>query len=99
MIEVEAENSITEGSISGPGHIPSLPGEPPNADTRQLDGDIHTVVVGRGRVNVESIAPYSAALEFGTSKMAARPYMGPSAAKKRPEAKRLVAEAVRRSKK
>lgn len=97
LIEIEAENSITEGSISGPGHIPSLPGEPPNADTRQLDGDIHTVVVGRGRVNVESIAPYSAALEFGTSKMAARPYMNPASQKKSPEAKKLVAEAIRRS--
>lgn len=97
LIEVEAENSITEGSISGPGHIPSLPGESPNADTRQLDGDIHTVVVGRGRVNVESIAPYSAALEFGTSKMAARPYMNPASQKKSPEAKKLIAEAIRRS--
>lgn len=97
MIEVEAENSITAGSISGAGHVPSLPGQPPNADTRQLDGSIHTVVVGRGRVNVESTAPYSSALEWGTSKMAARPFMAPAAKKKSPEAKKLVAEAIRRS--
>lgn len=97
LIEIEAESSITAGSISGPGHVPSLPGQPPNADTRQLDGSIHTVVVGRGRVNVESTAPYSAALEFGTSKMAARPFMAPAAKKKSPEAKKLVAEAIRRS--
>lgn len=97
MIEIEAENSITAGSISGAGHVPSLPGQPPNADTRQLDGSIHTVVVGRGRVNVESTAPYSAALEWGTSKMAARPFMSPAAKKKSPEAKKLIAEAIRRS--
>ena len=97
LIEIEAEHSITEGSISGAGHVPSLPGQPPNADTRQLDTSIHTVVVGRGRVNVESTAPYSAALEFGTSKMAARPFMAPAAKKKSPEAKKLVAEAIRRS--
>ena len=39
-IELEAERSITQGSISGKGHIPSFPGEPPNADTRLLDTNI-----------------------------------------------------------
>lgn len=99
LIEIEAENSITAGSISGPGHIPSRPGEPPNADTRLLDTSIHTVVVGSGRVNVESSAPYAAALEFGTSKMEARPYMTPAAKKRGPEARRLIAEALRRTRK
>lgn len=99
LIEIEAENSITAGSISGPNHVPSNPYEPPNADTRQLDTSIHTVVVGRGRVNVESTAPYSAALEFGTSKMLPRPFMNPAAQKKGPEARQLVAEAMRRARK
>lgn len=99
LIEIEAENSITAGSISGPNHVPSNPYEPPNADTRQLDTSIHTVVVGRGRVNVESTAPYSAALEFGTSKMLPRPFMNPAAKKKGPESQRLVAEAMRRARK
>lgn len=97
LIETEAEISITTGSISGKGHIPSAPGEAPNADTRLLDTSIHTVVVGPNRVNVESNAPYSAALEFGTSRMAARPFMTPAANKKRKEANELIAEAVRRS--
>lgn len=99
LIEIEAENSITAGSISGAGHIASRPGEAPNADTRLLDTSIHTVTVGKGRVNVESTAPYAAALEFGTSKMEARPYMNPAAKKKGPEARRLVAEALRRARK
>ena len=97
LIEIAAENSITEGSISGPGHIPSRPGEPPNADTRLLDTSIHTVPVGPGRVNVESTAPYAAALEFGTSRMAARPYMAPAAKKEAPNARRLIAEAMRKA--
>lgn len=101
LIEIEAENSITAGSISGPNHVPSNPYEPPNADTRQLDGSIHTVVMGRGRVNVEAGEgiDYAVALEFGTSKMLPRPYMNPAAKKKGPEARQLVAEAMRRARK
>lgn len=98
QIEIEAETSITEGSISGPGHIPSLPGEPPNADTRLLDTSIDTTVESHNppKVHVTSNAPYSAALEVGTSKMEARPFMGPAAKKKRKTAADLVARAVRR---
>lgn len=101
LIEIEAENSITAGSISGPNHIPSNPYEPPNADTRALDGSIHTVLVGRGRVNVEAGEgiDYAVPLEVGTSKMLPRPYMGPASKKKSPEAMRLVAEAMRRARK
>ena len=96
-IEIHAEVGITTGSISGSGHVASAPGEFPNADSRLLDTSIHTVVVGPNRVNVESTAPYSVALEFGTSRMAARPFMKPSANAKRQEAQELIAEAVRRS--
>lgn len=94
IIEIEAEHSITAGSISGAGHIPSRPGEPPNADTRLLDTSIHTTKEGRGRVNVTSNAPYSAALEFGTSKMEARPFMLPATRKKKDEVVKLVGRAV-----
>ena len=97
MIEIEAEISITRGSISGKGHVPSRPGEPPNADTRLLDTSIETVVVGPNRVDVVSSAPYSAALEFGTSKMDARPFMGPAARVKQAEAVDLIARAVKAS--
>ena len=65
MIEADAEISITEGSISGKGHIPSKPGEPPNADTRLLDTNIRTDVISTNppKVEVSSNAPYSAHLE------------------------------------
>jgi HK97 gp10 family phage protein len=95
-IEIEAEISITNGSISGKGHVPSLPGEPPNADTRVLDSNIETTVAANlvPTVHVTSNAPYSAALEYGTSKMAERPFMRPAVAKKRADVVRLVGAAV-----
>lgn len=99
LIELHAERSITEGSISGKGHIPSSPGEPPNADTRLLDTSIETTIASTNppRVEVTSNAPYSAALEYGTSKMAERPFMRPASAAQRVNARRLVEEAIRRA--
>lgn len=89
-IEIAAEISITDGSVSGKGHVPSLLGEPPNADTRLLDTSIDTTIEAPGRVNVTSNAPYSAHLEFGTSRMAERPFMRPALEKKRERANELV---------
>ena len=95
-IELDAERSITAGSVSGAGHVPSAPGQPPNADTRLLDGSIETEVQAQmpPTVTVTSKAPYAAALEFGTSKMAARPYMRPATERNRDDVTRLVGEAV-----
>ena len=91
-IEVDAEHSITDGSVSGKFHVPSLPGEPPNADTRHLDSNIETELADRHvpKVTVTSHAGYSAALEYGTEKMAARPFMRPALEKN----KHLVAKAA-----
>lgn len=95
-IEIEAELSIVSGSISGKGHIPSAPGQPPNADTRLLDSSIETTIESKSppTVHVTSHAPYSAFLEFGTSKMAPRPFMSPATQKKKGEAIALVTRAV-----
>lgn len=94
IIEADAERSITEGSISGAGHIPSAPGQPPNADTRFLDTNIETAIGGPGVVTVTSHAPYSAALEYGTSRMAARPFMRPATERNRKKVVDLVGEAL-----
>jgi HK97 gp10 family phage protein len=98
MIEIEAENSITSGSVSGKNHVPSLPGQPPNADTRLLDTNIETTVQNRNRpeVHVSSNAPYASYLEFGTSKMAERPYMRPAARRHERAIGALVERAVSR---
>lgn len=94
MIQTEAQLSITRGAVSGKGHVPSRPGEPPNQDTGVLANNIETVQVGPLKVEVSSNAPYAAALEFGTSKMAERPYMRPAVAAKRDEVTELVRRAV-----
>lgn len=96
MIKVDAQISITAGSISGKGHIPSKPGEPPNNDTGDLVRGIENTQVAPLRVEVSANAPHAVPLEVGTSKMAARPYMGPAAQKNRAEATKLVRDAVAR---
>lgn len=96
-IELDAEHSITSGAVSGKGHVASLPGQPPNADTHFLDTNIDTEIKTQNppTVHVTSHAPYSAALEFGTSKMAERPFMRPATEKNRKDIGQKVASAVR----
>jgi len=96
-IELDAERSITEGSVSGAGHVPSLPGQPPNRDTGHLDTNIETEIKAQNppTVHVTSHAEYSAALEYGTSKMAERPFMRPATEKNRKNVSSKVAETVR----
>jgi HK97 gp10 family phage protein len=93
-IQVEAQLSITRGAVSGRNHVPSRPGEPPNQDTGVLASNIETVQISPTLVEVSSNAPYSAPLEFGTSKMAARPFMRPARDKMRAEVTELVRRAV-----
>lgn len=96
LIELDAERSITAGSISGAGHISSRPGEPPNRDTGLLDGSIDTEIRAQNppTVAVSSKAPYAAHLEYGTSRMAPRPYMRPATERNRDDVTRMVGEAV-----
>lgn len=93
IVAVEMANSITAGSVSGAGHVPSAPGEPPNADTRQLDTSIETQRTKPLHSRVVVDAPHAVSLELGTSKMAARPYAKPATRKKRAE----VVEGVRKA--
>jgi len=97
MIQVEAQLSITRGAVSGKNHVPSAPGDPPNQDTGVLAGNIETTRAGKLRVRVTSKAPYSTPLEFGTSKMAARPFMRPARDKMKRHAEALVTKAVQRA--
>lgn len=93
-IRAEAAHLITEGAVSGKHHVPSAPHTPPNEDTGVLRTHIETTQVAPLKVEVSSNAPYAAALEFGTSKMAERPYMRPATARKRKEVVALVRAAV-----
>ncbi|BAR47095.1 HK97 gp10 family phage protein [Methylobacterium aquaticum] len=73
-----AAHLIKDGAVSGAGHVPSAPGQPPNADTHYLDRSIHVVKVEELAAEVRVTAGYAADLERGNSKMAARPFMAPA---------------------
>lgn len=93
-IQVAAQISITEGSVSGKAHVPSAPGSPPNNDTGRLAGNIETTQSDDPlKVLVSSNAPYAAAQEFGNSRLPERPYMRPAVAKER----KAVTEIIRRA--
>lgn len=96
LIEKEAERSIKAGAISGPGHVPSAPGEPPNADTHVLDQSITTTVISQNppTVHVTASAPYAGKLEWGTSNMVERPFMRPATNKYRAQIPEIVKEAI-----
>lgn len=100
LIEAEAERSITEGAVSGEFHVPSLPGQPPNEDTGALRRSIETHIRAEGKSPVVEVAaggpsaPYAPHLEYGTSKMAARPFMRPATDKHRADVAKEVAAQV-----
>ena len=94
MVEDAAKGSIMQGSASGKRHVPSRPGEPPMNDTGVLHNNIETVMKGPLTVEISSNAPYSRALEYGTSRMAERPFMRPALAKSRTAVGKLIDDAV-----
>lgn len=94
IIQVEAQNLISTGAVTGKNHVASLPGEPPNQQWGTLGNNIETNQVAPLKVEVSSNAPYAAALEYGTSRMAERPYLRPAVAKRRKEVTQLVRRAV-----
>lgn len=82
----------------GATHQASAPGEAPAADSGRLHQSITSVqtVNGPERYVSETAAnaPYAIALELGTSKIAPRPYMGPSFDEVRPQVEASIRAAV-----
>lgn len=60
-------------------HVASSPGNPPRIDTENLVNSINVRQVRPFVWAIRCGALYGPDLEFGTSKMAARPFMGPMA--------------------
>lgn len=108
MVHATAVQSITGGNKSGETyqlynprriHTASAPGEAPAADTGYLHSNIIFDIDADGLgASIESRAAYSAALEFGTSKMQARPFLHPAVEENRPKIKRLMLQVMRRTK-
>lgn len=93
-VRAEAHRSITAGSQSGKNHKPSAPGQPPNNDTRTLADSGHVVQPGPTEARVVFDAPYADDLEFGTSKMAERPFLRPARDKFRPKALEVLRKRI-----
>lgn len=72
-------------------HRASAPGQYPATDTGYLASHIFAQP-GSGYADVGTSARYGAFLEFGTSRMAPRPYIEPSLEKARPDAERALRE-------
>ena len=73
-------------------HSASVAGNPPNSDTGFLASNIFMVLdADKFGGAVESRADYSGFLEFGTSKMGARPYLQPALEENRPKIRRMFA--------
>ena len=101
-IKVEAQLSITRGSVSGANHKPSKAGTAPNNDTGVLKNNIETISTGPLTAEVQSKAPYAVIHEYGGTiedgfgkgvkiTLPERPYMRPAAKKMKP----VVAEHVK----
>ena len=74
-------------------HQASAAGEYPATDTGQLISGISNKFTNKGlRGRVESRAPYSMALEFGTRLIEARPFLQPSLEAVRPKIRELLAK-------
>ena len=92
FVRGEAIKSIQTGSKTGRTyekynprrtHKASAPGEAPASDTGNLVRNIRVKQKTKDIAEVESNAPYSQFLEFGTSKMLARPFLFPAFEKSR----------------
>ena len=83
----DAKFSIHDGAISGSGHVPSAPFDPPNNDTGEL---ADSIVVGDlietpGQIQTSVIvgAEHGLYLELGTSRMLPRPFLQPATERQR----------------
>ena len=101
MIQAEAQVSINRAKhgklVKGQKrkeYTASAPGEAPAYDTEDLRNGIGTYKTGTLVVEVQSRDRKSEWLEFGTSKMAARPFMRPARDKSEPKIQRLFAKEI-----
>lgn len=88
---LSAGNVYTRGTVK---HVASKPGSPPNQDRGTLTRNIRVTMNDDLTADISSNAPYSAALEFGTSNMAARPFMTPAVEGQRAKHKERLQKAI-----
>ena len=65
-------------SIRGKAHVASAPGEPPAVDTGNLKNSLRVLEVTDDYASYGTSADYAADLEYGSRRMAARPFLRPA---------------------
>ena len=80
----QAINLVDALAFEGEGYLkrsfgtsPSAPGEPPGVDTGAYRASVHVENLGQFKRGIATGTDYGPHLEFGTTKMAARPHMIP----------------------
>lgn len=106
-VSTEAKKSLLDGNKSGRvykrrsvSHRASAPGEAPASDTGRLVNSINSYAVGNGEaisVAGRGTVKYATLLEFGTSKIAPRPFMFPALEKSRAWIAERLNQAVRKA--
>ena len=91
---LSAGEVYTRGTVK---HVASKPGSPPNQDRGTLTRNIRVTMNDDLTADISSNAPYSAALEFGTSNIDARPFMTPAVEGQRVKHKERLQKAIMRA--
>jgi len=78
-------------------HTASAPGQPPMTDTGRLANSIEFDREGDLTATVGSKVAYAAYLEYGTSRMAARPYFRPAVERIRDQFNDRLEQAIKRA--
>ena len=91
---LSAGRAYTRGTVT---HVASKPGSAPNQDRGTLTRNIRVTMNDDLTAGISSNAPYSAALEFGTSNIDARPFMTPAVEGQRVKHKERLQKAIMRA--
>lgn len=112
MVRARAFRLVSEGSISGKGHVASSPGDPPNRNTGELQAGFETAQTGPLRAEFTSSSKHAMPMEFGASirngfgkgiafEVDERPHVRPARDIERPKINRLferrISQLVKRS--
>ena len=91
---LSAGRAYTRGTVT---HVASKPGSAPNQDRGTLTRNIRVTINDDLTADIGSNATYSEALEFGTRRMGARPFMTPAVEGQREKHRQRMVEAIRRA--
>lgn len=94
MVRAEAFRGVSAGSVEGENHTVSAPGDYPNREHGDLQKGFKTEQTGPLSAEFRSETEHSRPLEFGTSKMQARPHVRPARDTSEPKIKALFATEI-----